>query len=474
MKTAAAYIRVSTNEQLDLSPDSQLKKIEEYAKAHDILLPKAYIFREEEGRSGRSAEQRVEFLRMIAAAKEKPCPFELILVWKYSRFARSREDSVVYKSMLRRECGIEVVSVSEPLSDDNSAVIMEAMIEAMDEYYSVNLSEEVRRGMAEKARRGGLVGPPAYGYLVRDGKLYPDPERRDVVKLIFQMFTAGIGYRPIATQLNSLGIRTRTGKLLDNRMVMRILSNPVYIGKICWSPEGQTAGDYNRPDLIIVEGEHEPIISPKMFQEAQVRMAELARQHRRYQQDTRADGLMLQGLVRCSNCGSTLVRTGVGMQCHGYAHGVCKVSHYITLDRINERVLDLIEADMQTGSFEVMVRQPPLPPSQQMNEQLLKKAEQRLDRVRIAYEEGIDNLEEYQYNKAKILQEIEQIRQKMAANPPIEQPDMAAVLPRYRQLVKTLLHPETNDQERNVILRSFVDHILFERKRNRLTVFYYV
>ena len=87
---------------------------------------------------------------MIAAAKQKPAPFRVILVWKFSRFARNREDSIVYKSMLRRQCGIDVISVSEPVGDDKLSVLIEAMIEAMDEYYSINLGEEARRGMKKK------------------------------------------------------------------------------------------------------------------------------------------------------------------------------------------------------------------------------------------------------------------------------------------------------------------------------------
>ena len=77
--------------------------------------------------------------------------------------------------MLRRELGIEVISISEPLADDKMSIIMEAMIEAMDEYYSLNLAEEVKRGMTEKARRGGLQSNPSFGYRVEDNVLVPIP-----------------------------------------------------------------------------------------------------------------------------------------------------------------------------------------------------------------------------------------------------------------------------------------------------------
>ena len=102
IRTAACYIRVSTDDQLEYSPDSQLKIIEDYAKKHGLLLPQEFVFQEEDGVSGRKADKRPEFQRMIAAAKQDPRPFDVVLVWKFSRFARNQEESIVYKSLLRR------------------------------------------------------------------------------------------------------------------------------------------------------------------------------------------------------------------------------------------------------------------------------------------------------------------------------------------------------------------------------------
>ena len=116
MKTGAAYIRVSTDEQVEFSPDSQLRAIKNYAEGHDIIIPEDYIFIDE-GISGRKADKRPSFQQMICTAKLRPKPFDVILLWKFSRFARNREDSIVYKSMLRKQCGIEVISVSEQLSE---------------------------------------------------------------------------------------------------------------------------------------------------------------------------------------------------------------------------------------------------------------------------------------------------------------------------------------------------------------------
>ena len=175
MKTAAAYIRVSTEDQVEFSPDSQLERIREYAKRNNYILPQEFVFIDE-GISGRKAEKRPQFMRMIGLAKQQPKPFDAILLWKFSRFARNREDSIVYKSMLRKQCGIDVISITENIGDDKMSVLIEALIEAMDEFYSVNLSEEVKRGMTEKARRGGVLAPPAYGYKAENGQYVIVPE----------------------------------------------------------------------------------------------------------------------------------------------------------------------------------------------------------------------------------------------------------------------------------------------------------
>lgn len=94
-----------------------MEKIRLYAERNRILLPKEFIF-VDEGISGRKTKNRPAFNEMIGLAKCNPKPFDVILVWKFSRFARNREDSIVYKSMLRKERNIDVVSVSEDIGDD--------------------------------------------------------------------------------------------------------------------------------------------------------------------------------------------------------------------------------------------------------------------------------------------------------------------------------------------------------------------
>ena len=152
LKIGAAYVRVSDERQDEYSPDSQLKKIREYASKEGYLIPDEYVFYDD-GISGKNVKNRENFNQMIALAKDKNHSFDRIYVWKLSRFARNQEQSIVYKNLLRK-MGVSVVSVSEPLPDGPFGSLIERIIEWMDEFYLINLATEVSRGMNEKVSRG--------------------------------------------------------------------------------------------------------------------------------------------------------------------------------------------------------------------------------------------------------------------------------------------------------------------------------
>ena len=164
VRTGAAYIRVSTDDQLEYSPESQLEEIRRYCREHNIILSQEFIFIEEDGKSGRKSKNRYSFQNMIALAKMKPRPFDVIVLWKFSRFARNQDESVFYKSILRKNLGIDVVSVSEPLIAGAYGRLVESIIEWQDEFYCINLSGEVRRSMLSRARKGLYNGKMPLGY----------------------------------------------------------------------------------------------------------------------------------------------------------------------------------------------------------------------------------------------------------------------------------------------------------------------
>lgn len=455
MKTAAAYIRVSTEEQTEYSPDSQLKAIRKYAKEHDMILPPEYVYMDE-GISGRSTK-RPAFQQMIGTAKMKPKPFDVILLWKFSRFARNRQDSIVYKSMLRKQCGIDVISISEQLSEDNTSVLIEALIEAMDEYYSLNLAEEVRRGMGEKFSRGGVVSQPPFGYCMKGGHFEPD-DNADTVRMIYADFLGGMGYAPIARKLNALGIPTKNGNAWGNRNIEYVLTNPVYIGKLRRSENPQDKTDRYHEHAETVDGGHTPIISADVFEAVQKRRADIKSRYTRYARQTPAE-FMLKGLCRCSACGSTLVaqQHGKYLQCHAYNRGECKVSHCISLSKLTAAVIDKLRTDI-SGETPIEISAP-APKSAPDIAQALARERKRLERCREAYEAGVDTLEEYKTAKAKIQARIDDIQRQA----PTPQATSEQVRGAIRASMDMLTRDDISEATKNDVLRRIIERITLIR-----------
>ena len=204
-KTGAIYIRVSTDKQEELSPDAQLRLLMDYAKKNSIDVPEEYIY-QDNGISGRKANKRPAFQNMIALAKSKEHPIDTIIVWKFSRFARNQEESIVYKSLLSKN-SVDVVSVSEPLIDGPFGSLIERIIEWMDEYYSIRLSGEVMRGMTQNAMRGHYQSDAPIGYTSPGDKKPPviNPDTVQIPLMIKDMFLSGSTQLQIARKLNDMG-----------------------------------------------------------------------------------------------------------------------------------------------------------------------------------------------------------------------------------------------------------------------------
>ena len=224
MTNVALYARVSSEKQAenDLSIASQLKALRNYAQKNGWTIFKEFV---DEAESARSAN-RPAFQEMIAYARRKIKPFDAILIWKHSRFARNREDAIIYKSLLRKQ-GISVISMNEPIDDTPAGKLLEGIIEVIDEFYSLNLAEDTIRGLRENATRGFQNGSIPIGYKakkVMDGnnertKLEPDETFAPVIKRIFALALNNLGIKEIANTLNGERIMTKLGKPWANSTV---------------------------------------------------------------------------------------------------------------------------------------------------------------------------------------------------------------------------------------------------------------
>ena len=494
LKVGAAYIRVSTDGQMDLSPESQLESIVQYAKSSRIVIPKEYIFMESEGRSGKKADNRPEFQRMIATAKTTPKPFDCILVWKFSRFARNQDESTFYKGMLRKKLGIDVISISEPVLDGMYGRLIEMIIEWQDEFYSYNLAQDVTRGMKTKAQNGGYQCRPPLGYRIPYHNATPEivPEEAEIVRMIFDRYVNHkMSIFALTRYLNSLGLKTSQGKPFEKRSLEYILQNPAYAGIVRWNRTcNETNEIRDRSEWIVTKGTHPAIISKELYNQAMLRFESEYRPKNAKPAEVTTH--WLSGMLKCSACGRTLsscvrhTKSGdhYSFQCYGYLKGKCRASHYVTEKDIAAAVLNALQEVLEAGTVDYEVKS--VVKAEDSHEiELLKNMVDRLElkekRAKAAYMDGIDSLEEYKQNKLLIQKEretlAESLKQLEAAGPE-ENADSGSqekqMLDHIRSVTDILRSDRFSALQKNVALRSIVDRIVFHKDTMHIDVFYYL
>ena len=317
---AALYARVSSDRQdVDLSVSAQLRALKDYARANDYSVAREYI---DEAESGRVAN-RPQFREMIEEGSKPKAPFDVILVWKFSRFTRKREHAVAFKSQLRRK-GIRVVSITEQAEDNATGRLLEGIIESVDEYYSENLAQEVVRGMREAASRGRSLGSKApFGYRkvkVSDGAkerpiLEVDPATAPVVKEIFEKSLRGSGLKELCKELNERGVTNR-GKRWNKGGLHYVLRNEAYTGAAVW---GKISKGEKTQDPVRVEGAWPALVSRDLFDNVQEAMRERAP---KVQRPARVGSpYLLSGLLRCGVCGKPY--SAQGAKSGQFAYYIC-------------------------------------------------------------------------------------------------------------------------------------------------------
>lgn len=467
MEKAALYIRVSTEEQTEYSPAAQLDELLKYAREHSLTVDESFIFRDK-GISGRNAAHRPAFMRMIALAKKKPRPFDIILCHKFDRFARSREDSVIYKALLKRDCGIRVISIKEPVpQDDKFGVIYESMLEAMAEYYSLNLAEEVKKTMVKKAENGEYQAFAPFGYSNQNKTLVINEVESKIVEYIFSEFVKDKSCYSIANQLNLMNIKTHKNNSFDSRGVKYILQNPVYIGFSRWTPTGK-AGRAQNAHTIISKGDFPPIVSQETFTIAQQKIASKPYSPRQIRQNTP----WFSGMVKCSCCGASLVcgqnykNGGCQLQCGNYNHGICKISHSVSSNKLENAFFTALNQQYSNSNvkgYQITVKQ-----KEGSNTQALlvkngiKKLTQHLEKSKTAYLNGVDTLEEYKATKELLLRKLQELEDSL---PHVNtHTAKTQILPPFNELAKI----------NNLSITQIVEKIIYCPNENCFKVYFFV
>ena len=299
---AVLYGRYSSHAQKDASIEQQFRECRQYAERKGLEIIGEYA---DHALSGQT-DQRPEFQRMIRDSKRGR--FQYVITWKVDRFARNRYDSATYKARLKAS-GVSVLYAKEDIPEGPEGILLESVLEGSAEYYSANLSQNIRRGMEDNARACKANGSRVYGYRVGpDGRFEADPDTAPIVRRIFQQYDAGVTQAEIARGLNEMGLRTIRGYAFDKNSLGRIMQNEKYIGVYKF-------GD------IRIEGGMPEIIDRELFDSVQLK---LSRNRRAPAHRWDVADYLLTGKLYCGKCGALMVgRAGTGKSGRKYNYYAC-------------------------------------------------------------------------------------------------------------------------------------------------------
>ena len=227
------YARFSSHSQTEQSIEGQLKVCHEYAERNNMTVIHEYIDRATTGTN----DNRQQFQQMIEDSKKHN--FEVVLVYQLDRFARNREQSAINKMKLKRN-GVRVISAKENISDDASGVLMEAVLEGLAEYYSVELSQKIKRGMNVSVEKRQILGgrcPLGFKIDKNTKKYIIDEETAPIVKQIFEMYANDTNVADIVKYLNANNYTTSIGGNFNKNSLNKLLQNKKYIGSYLYKGE---------------------------------------------------------------------------------------------------------------------------------------------------------------------------------------------------------------------------------------------
>ena len=260
MATAAIYARYSSAGQREESIEDQVRVCRAAIEAAGDAVGHVY---EDRATTGTTTDRRAGFMRMVADAQRGL--FSAVYVYKLDRFARNRYDAAVYRRRLK-QAGVRLVSATERTGDGPDGILLESMLEGLAEYYSANLSENVRRGLAGNAMKCRHNGIRVFGYdHGPDGRYVVNEAEAAAVRRVFAMYQQGEPFSAIIDALPA--VRSKGGGPLTVQMVGKMLRNDKY------------AGVYRYGDTV-VEGGMPAIVPRDEFDAVQRRLALRTRRRR--------------------------------------------------------------------------------------------------------------------------------------------------------------------------------------------------
>lgn len=315
-KKCILYARVSTEMQVDgYSLEAQSNGLKRYADREEMIVLDTY---EDAGKSGKSIEGRPAFKRMLNDISQG-LDTDYILVYKLSRFGRNAAD-ILSSLEYVQSYGVNLICIEEGIDSSMTAGrLLISVLSAVAEIERENIIEQTMNGRREKARQGGWNGGFApYGYKLENNKLIIAEDEAETIRIIYDKFiNTDMGYNGVAKYLNLQGIKKKirhNGKLSEwsSKLVKDIIDNPVYCGKLAYGRRIRekvkgTKNEYKQvrtDNFIMVDGEHEGIISIEDWNKAKVKRE--ATGVKAVSKAGRDRAHLLTGILKCPVCGSPM------------------------------------------------------------------------------------------------------------------------------------------------------------------------
>ena len=415
-KRAALYYRYSSDGQNEATISAQRRICKAFTDTEGYTPVKEYV---DEAETATTSDNRADFLRMLSDAKKGL--FDYIIVWQFSRFARNKEESVLYKAMLRK-VGVRVISATEKTDDTPSGKLLEGMLEVLNQYFSDNLSVEVKKGKKENLLTGKHAGGECpYGiYKEEDTTVYRINEAQaKTIRLIFDLYIQGYGYRRIAAILEEKGHKPPKGDKWNGGSIGKLLKNEAYIGIYNYTLGAGTPQE----ESFKLDNVYPAIIDDNTWALAQ--KARLAKKPKRSKRNRL---YLLTGKAVCGSCGKNYVGHSSKTKYYKYYYYRCNgrsmharnetscpakdiqaeklekwvldnIAHYILSDNAIKTILDSVAQKVKSKS--------------NTSQKEIKKLEKEAEKIDDKIENILDLYEDGKLSKARLNKRTEGLEKQL-------------------------------------------------------------
>ena len=321
-KKCYIYMRVSTAMQVDgYSLEAQKERLMKFAEFQEMEVVREYC---DAGRSGKSITGRPEFQRMLQDVSEERDGVAFILVFKLSRFGRNAAD-VLNSLQFIQDYGVNLICVEDGIdSSKDSGKLTITVLSAVAEIERENILVQTMEGRKQKAREGKWNGGQApFGYDLdsKNSTLVVNEEEAEIVRIIYDKFVhTDMGADAICNYLNQRGytkkkVRGHELNYFARGLIMKILDNPVYTGKIAYGKNVTekvkgTRDEYRRvktDDYLLADGLHEAIVDEETWEAAREKRKRTGVKWNKTHSLEHEH--ILSGLLKCPVCGAGMAGT---------------------------------------------------------------------------------------------------------------------------------------------------------------------